>query len=315
MRLSVYSVSKSAQSPLRSLRPSRLCVKCLTGGPVAELSIIAFWLLLVSVNLASAAPPRLIVRGDDMGYSHSGNEAILKCYKEGIETSIEVIVPSPWFPEAAKMLADNPGVDVGIHLALTSEWDNVKWRPVSDCPSLRDEDGHFFPMIQRNRNYPMRSLVEHEWKLAEVEREFRAQIELGQKRIPRVSHVSGHMGCTGLSPAVRELTRELTKEYGIDIEPSELGVKSISYAGPKKTPDEKRERFLKALAALDADQTYLFVDHPGLDTPELRAIHHIGYEDVAADRQGVTDVWTDPRVREFIRSKGIKLISYRDLKK
>jgi predicted glycoside hydrolase/deacetylase ChbG (UPF0249 family) len=262
-----------------------------------------------------AAPPRLIVRGDDMGYSHSGYEAILKCYKEGIETSIEVIVPSPWFPEAAKMLADNPGVDVGLHLALTSEWDNVKWRPVSDCPSLRDEDGYFFPMIQRNQNYPMRALVEHAWKLEEVEREFRAQIELGKKRIPRVSHVSGHMGCSGFAPAVRELTRKLTKEYGIDIEPRELGVKSISYAGPKKTADEKRESFLKALAALDADQTYLFVDHPGLDTPELRAIHHIGYEDVAADRQGVTDVWTDRRVREFIRTKGIDLVSYRDLKK
>ena len=79
-----------------------------------------------------SAPPRLIVRGDDMGYSHSGNEAILKCYKQGIETSIEVIVPSPWFPEAVKILAENPAVDVGVHLALSSEWDNVKWRPVSD---------------------------------------------------------------------------------------------------------------------------------------------------------------------------------------
>ena len=256
------------------------------------------FLLAVAAPLA-AAPPRLIVRGDDMGYSHSGNEAILKCYKEGIETSIEVIVPSPWFPEEAKMLADHPGVDVGIHLALTSEWDNVKWRPVSDAVSLRDENGFFFPMIRPNRNYPMRALAEHAWKLEEVEREFRAQIELGKKRIPRVSHVSGHMGCTGLAPAVRELTKKLTKEYGVDIEPAELGVKSITYAGPKKTADEKRASFLKALATLDADQTYLFVDHPGLDTPELRAIHHIGYEDVAADRQGVTDVWTDPRVRAF----------------
>src|SRR5580765_106768 len=68
---------------------------------------------------SNAQPIRLIVRGDDMGYTHSGNEAIIKCYKEGIETSIEVIVPSPWFPEAVKLLQQNPGVDVGIHLALT----------------------------------------------------------------------------------------------------------------------------------------------------------------------------------------------------
>ena len=44
---------------------------------------------------------RLIVRGDDMGFSHSGNEALIRCHREGIETSIEVIAPSPWFPEAA----------------------------------------------------------------------------------------------------------------------------------------------------------------------------------------------------------------------
>jgi hypothetical protein len=68
------------------------------------------------------------------------------------------------------------------------------------------------------------------------------------------------------------------------------------------------------LAGLDADQTYLFVDHPGLDGPELRAIHHIGYENVALDRQGVTDTWTDPQIRRLIEAKGIQLISYRDLK-
>jgi hypothetical protein len=45
---------------------------------------------------------RLIVRGDDMGFSHSGNEALIKAFKAGIERSIEVIVPSPWFPEAGE---------------------------------------------------------------------------------------------------------------------------------------------------------------------------------------------------------------------
>jgi predicted glycoside hydrolase/deacetylase ChbG (UPF0249 family) len=53
--------------------------------------------------------------------THIRNEALIKCYKEGIETSIS-IVPSPWFPEAVKLLKENPGVDVGIHLAITSEW-------------------------------------------------------------------------------------------------------------------------------------------------------------------------------------------------
>jgi chitin disaccharide deacetylase len=261
-----------------------------------------------------SAQPRLIVRGDDMGYSHAGNEAILKCFKEGIETSIEVIVPSPWFPEAAKMLADNPAVDVGVHLALTSEWDNVKWRPLSDCPSLRDADGYFYPMIVPNKNYPKSSLRENDWKLADVEKEFRAQIELAKKRIPRISHLSGHMGCDGISREVRALVKKLATEYGLNVPTQEPGVAYAGYSGPHRTSAEKFAGFMKMLESLKPGKTYLFVDHPGLDTPELRAIHHIGYEDVAADRQGVTDTWTDPRVRDFIKSKGIQLISYKDLK-
>jgi predicted glycoside hydrolase/deacetylase ChbG (UPF0249 family) len=262
----------------------------------------------------SAGPPRLIVRGDDMGFSHSGNEAIIKCFKEGIETSIEVIVPSPWFPEAAKMLADHPAVDVGVHLALTSEWDNVKWRPLSDVPSLRDDDGYFYPMTFPNKSYPKQSLRENAWTLSDVEKEFRAQIELAKKRIPRISHVSGHMGCDSISPKVKTLARKLANEYGLDIEPREQGALYLGYAGRHATSREKTESFMKMLESLKQGKTYLFVDHPGLDTPELRAIHHIGYENVAVDRQGVTDTWTDPRVLELIKSKRIQLISYKELK-
>lgn len=278
--------------------------------------VVQLMMLLVGcAGLVAQNGPRLIVRGDDMGYAHAGNEAILKCYQEGIESSVEVIVPSPWFPEAVKMLNEHPEVDVGIHLALTSEWDNVKWRPVSNVPSLCDEDGYFYPMIHPNRNYPGRALKENNWKLEEVEREFRAQIELGLKRIPRVSHISGHMGCTGMDPRVRQLARKLAKEYKIDIDPGEHGVRSVSYLGARRTSAEKLESFLKMLESLEPGQTYLFVDHPGLDTPELRAIHHIGYENVADDRQGVTDTWTHPGVKEMIRKRGIELIGYRDLNK
>ncbi|RRB17913.1 polysaccharide deacetylase family protein [Larkinella knui] len=279
----------------------------------AGLSVLWFFRVV-----AQPKPPRLIVRGDDMGYSHSGNEALVKCYKEGIESSIEVIVPSPWFPEAVEMVNDIPGVDVGIHLALTSEWDNVKWRPVSACPSLRDADGYFYPMIYPNKNYPKRALVENDWKLDEVEQEFRAQIEMGLKKIPRISHISGHMGCTGMGDDVKALIQKLAKEYQLlilDHTRQEAGVTAAGYLGPHATSAEKIESFSKMLESLEPGKTYLFVDHPGLDTPELRAIHHIGYEQVAVDRQGVTDTWTSPRIRELIKAKGIQLIGYRDLRK
>ncbi len=47
----------------------------------------------------------------------------------------------------------------------------------------------------------------------------------------------------------------------------------------------------------------------------MKAVYHIGYENVAADRQSVTDVLTNPKVKEFIKQKIIQLIGYKDLAK
>jgi chitin disaccharide deacetylase len=262
---------------------------------------------------AQQNPPRLVVRGDDMGYTHSGNLALIKCYKEGIETSIEVLVPSPWFPEAVRLINQNPGVDVGVHLDLTSEWENIKWRPLTDCKSLKDSAGYFYPMVYPNKNYPGRSIMENKWKIEDVEMEFRAQIELALKYIPRISHFSAHMGCTNISPEVRALTARLAKEYKIPVDPEWDYKGNVGYDGPGKTPAEKIQSFMNMLAKLEPGKTYIFLDHPGLCDDELKAVYHIGYEDVCTDRQGVTDLYTNDKVKAFIKSKGILLIGYRDL--
>lgn len=273
------------------------------------------WICFLTSGCAqSQKSPRLIVRGDDMGFSHAGNEALIKTFKEGIETSIEVIVPSPWFPEAVQMLKDNPKVDVGVHIALTSEWDNVKYRPVANVPSLTDEDGYFYPFIFPNSNYPGRALQEKKWTLVDIEKEMRAQIALALRKIPRISHISAHMGCYYMHDDVKSLAKRLAQEYKIDIEPEAQGANYVSYDGPKNTSEEKVKSLIKMFEGLKRGETYVFVDHPGLDTPELRAIHHIGYENVAVDRQGVTDAWTDPRVMAAIKKLGIQLISYKEFK-
>ncbi len=258
-------------------------------------------------------PPRLAVRGDDMGFSHSGNEALIKSYTQGIETSIEVIVPSPWFPEAVRLLKENPGVDVGIHLALTSEWENIKWRPLTDCASLRDSNGYFYPMVWPNKNYPGQSIKENKWTIADVEKEFRAQIELALKLIPRVSHLSSHMGCTGLSDEVKALTLRLAKEYNIDPEADYAKYPLTFGFGDAKTSEQRIEKFIDMLRKMEPGKTYIFLDHPGINNDELQAIWHIGYENVNTDRQSVTDVLTSEKVKVFIKEKGIQLIALKDL--
>src|SRR5690606_30449057 len=97
------------------------------------------------------------------------------------------------------------------------------------------------------------------------------------------------------------------------IDPDEYGVTSIDYAGSKDRSSDKIESFIKLLGQLQPGRSYLFIDHPGLNTPELEACYHSGYTHVAFDRQGVTDVWTSADVKAAVRRRGIKLISYCDL--
>ncbi len=272
-------------------------------------------LLVLTTAKSQNKTIRLIIRGDDMGYAHAGNEALITCYKNGIEKSIEVIVPSPWFPEAVKLLEENPTVDVGVHLAITSEWSNIKWRPLTDCASIKDKDGYFYPMVYPNTNYPGQSIKENTWNITDIEKEFRAQIEMALKKIPRISHVSAHMGCTELSTEIKAMTKKLAIEYKINIDPEALNVKYSGYDGAHKTAAEKVQSFINMLNKLQVGNTYIFVDHPGLNNSELQGIHHIGYENVAADRQGVTDLFTNEKVKAFIKEKDIQLISYKDLLK
>ena len=257
----------------------------------------------------------LIVRGDDIGSCHAANVACIRSYKEGIMTSVELMVPCSWFPEAVKMLNENPGLDVGIHLVLTSEWDNYKWRPLTWAPGLTDADGYFYPTIWPRKNMPAgTALKDADWKIEEIEKEFRAQIKLGKRKVPQVSHLSFHMGSASWDPKVKEICAKLAEEYNLYIVPPEAGLRGFGGFGDAKTAAERIERFVKRLEELKPG-TYLFVEHPGIDTAEMGAIGHKGYEDVAKDRDAVTEVFVSEKVRNAIKKLGIKLISYADLKK
>jgi predicted glycoside hydrolase/deacetylase ChbG (UPF0249 family) len=230
-------------------------------------------------------------------------------------TSVEVMVPCAWFPEAVKMLNENPALDVGVHVVLTSEWENIKWRPLTKAPSLTDADGYFYPTIWRRKNAPAgTSLREANWKIEEIEKEMRAQIEMAVRRIPHISHLTCHMGCSGWDPRVKELWTKLAKEYKLDISTSEYGVKRFPGYKKAKTKEERIDKFVEALEALKPG-TYLFVEHPGLDTAEMRAIGHNGYYDVAGDRNAVTEVFVSDKVKKKIGELGIRLMSCADLKK
>lgn len=279
-----------------------------------KILIMPLFFIFLSVGIFSQEKTRLIVRSDDIGSSHAANVACMKTYTEGITTSVELMVPCPWLEEAADMLNEHNGLDVGIHLVLTSEWENMKWRPLTDSPGLKDADGYFYPMIWPNENFGEgKALKLADWTPEEIEKEFRAQIELGLKKVPHISHLTCHMGCASWDDRVKEIFGKMAQEYNLNINPSDYDVKRMEWDrdGDEET---KIKNFIQSLNNL-GQGTYMFVEHPGLDTDEMRALGHSGYYDVAAGRAFVTRLLTDERVKKAIEENQIELISYRDLKK
>ncbi len=277
-------------------------------------------ILLLGFSLASYGQEnkeiKLIVRGDDIGSFHAANIGCIKSYTDGIERTVEVMVPCPWFPEAAEMLNEHPGLDVGVHLLVTSEWSAMKWRPITGESSITDKNGYFYPMVWPGKDFPPdMTFRETGYRLWDVERELRAQIEIAMKNIKNISHVSTHMGFTSADPALDALVKRLAKEYNIDISPADYGVKQMPLVKPKSQSFEDRAAaFAESILNLTPG-TYLTVEHPALDTDEMATIGLNGASNVGQQRQIVTDVFTSDVVKEAIAKKGVKLISYADLVK
>ncbi len=77
---------------------------------------------------------RVVIHEDDVGMSHGANTAFVELSKLGTCSSGSVMVPCPWFPEAAEIAAADPSLDVGVHLPLTSEQKPYRWRPLTAPP-------------------------------------------------------------------------------------------------------------------------------------------------------------------------------------
>ena len=275
-------------------------------------------IVFVLTLLALQPPPaeiRLIVKGDDMAAGHGINVATIDAYKRGVLTTTNVIVPGPWFPEAVRLLKENPGLDVGVHLALTSEWENVKWRPLTQASSIVDADGYFFPIVQPRPGFPAgRSIKESGWKIDEIERELRAQLDMAKRHIPQATYTWNHMGFTSVAPEVLAVVARLSKEYGLAV-PSDLGVQMLGRTYESKDSGAMKADKLAARLETIGPGLWEHIDHAATDDPEMRAFGHLGYEWVAADRSAVLEAWTSPKVREVITRRGIKLTNYRELTK
>jgi len=147
-----------------------------------------------------------VVHCDDIGMCHAANLGAFEALDAGPATCGSVMVPCPWFLEAALMARARPEVDLGVHLTLTSEWEHYRWGPVagaSAVPSLLDDQGYLPRTTQE---------VARRGRPEEAEIELRAQIERALAAGIDVTHLDAHMGAAFMPPFI-EVYARLAEAY------------------------------------------------------------------------------------------------------
>ncbi|CAN5910481.1 carbohydrate deacetylase [soil metagenome] len=136
----------------------------------------------------------VILHIDDAGMSYDSNLGTIRAMEEGVANSVSVMMPCPWVPGFVRYLKDNPGVDAGLHLTLTSEWRDYRWGPLVGkpaAPGLVDAEGAMWRGVGQ---------VVSNASPDEVEKEIRAQLERARSMGFEPTHLDSHMGTLFATP-------------------------------------------------------------------------------------------------------------------
>ena len=264
----------------------------------------------------------LILHADDLGVAHSENVASFDALDRGAVSSASIMMTTPWVTEVAAYAKAHPNADLGLHLTLTSEWESFRWGSVASkdqVPSLFDSDGTFPRETQT---------VVKRAKLAEVDRELRAQVDRALALGIRPTHLDSHMGALFTTPELTDVYVKVAHDYHLPFLGARTGTrpvaKSVSdrdilpdailIAGPEVPRDKWAAFYLDAIAHLKPGLTELIV-HVGYDNAELQAVT-VGHEPYgSAWRQRDYDVVTSAEFKRALEDNHVVLVTWREVQK
>jgi predicted glycoside hydrolase/deacetylase ChbG (UPF0249 family) len=260
----------------------------------------------------------LVIHADDFGMSHSVNRATIQAFENRWITSASILVPCPWFPEVVKFAREHPDADLGIHLALNSEWTSLRWGPVAPrdrVPSLLDADG-YLPLVETQ--------VVERARASEVEIELLAQVDKARRAGISITHFDAHMGTLLRSPDLFSTFLKISRSYHMPVrvaEPPEFArgtllvprwIDGLLGLDPSAPADRWLESYEKALAPLPPGSYQLTV-HLGFDDEEMRGATYDHPNWGAAWRQRDFDVVRSAAFRQFLKDQRFTLVGWRDL--
>lgn len=300
--------------------------------------ILVFTSLLITLSISSQPGKNLaemlgypgdskllIIHADDMGLSHSVNTACIKAFDIKGITSGSIMVPCPWAPEIEAYVKDHPGLDVGIHLTMTAEWDLYKWGGISSSDqiaSLLDKNYHFYSTVEE---------LGKSAKATEAEKELRAQIDRALESGVKPTHLDTHMGSVLANPELIKIYLNLSEIYKLPVLfpraylswfPPDLAksldtkiflVDNLFMLDPKMITAKWIDAYQKGIEAMKPGLNEMIV-HLAIDNDEMQAISK-GHDDYgSAWRQHDLDLVSSPEFKELLKTNHIILIGWREIR-
>ncbi len=218
----------------------------------------------------------LIVNADDFGASRGINRAIRELHSLGVVTSASLMITMPAVAEAAAMAKEAPELGVGIHVALTDE----------NCNTLVDfDDG------------------------PACEREIELQIQTFFSALGRLpTHIDSHQNVhrdQRLGPIFQSIARRydlpLREHSPVRYFPNFYG----QWDGEPHPEHIAIDSLLRMLEAELRDGILELSCHPGYLGSDFSSPYDF-------ERELELGTLSDPRLRDFLRDRDVRLINFRD---
>lgn len=150
---------------------------------------------------------RLVINGDDFGFSRGVNHAIIEAHQKGILTSTSLMVTGDAVEEAIALAKAHPTLAVGLHLVLAC---GRAVLPPETIPHLVNAEGCFSNQPEKaGIYYHLNSAARQELPL-----EIRAQLEKFRQTGLPFSHVDGHVHMH-FQPIVLDHLVQFAEEFDI----------------------------------------------------------------------------------------------------
>lgn len=281
---------------------------------------------------------KLIVNADDFALHTLVNQAIIQAHQRGILTSTSLLANGKAFDEAVQMATDNPDLGIGVHLCLVGGLDTLS--DPAAVPTLIDQNtGKLYSNYVLFTKQYLTGRVSKE----EIYRELSLQVSKVKNSGLNITHIDSHQHMHML-PGIDTIATRIAKEHGLN--KSRVSYEQLFFTGAypftvgrylgkaalsffsflaartfRANLFKYPNHFYGMLAGGNMQEKYLLnilesipegvseiMMHPALDKQTLAA--ELGFD---YNWQLEYEALISSSAKEMIASKGIKLISFKDL--